>query len=394
MRILVTAYSIAPSTGGARVGILGICQGLARRGHEVTLFATNADGNGIIDVPLGVPTLQEGVETYFYPVQISMFGNAISLPMARALKRKIPQSDIVLIHSLYQFTPTIAAYYCRKYNVPYILRPHGTLDPFLVYRRRWPLKWAYIKLFEVRNFRGAAAIQYSSAMEEDMTKRFVGGPIRSLVIPEGIDLEKFANLPARRLFRARYPETIGKTLILFLGRFDQKKGIELLVEAFSEVALHRADVHLLLVGGGDGDYVKQIVGMLQDRGMTHRSTYTGMVSDQEKMEALADADLFVLPSRGENFGIAVVEAMACGLPVIISDQVGIWKEIAGAGIVTRCDPSEIADALERLVDDPVLRRRLGEHAKQLAEIHFSQDRMAERMEEAFNRIVAEPITIS
>lgn len=396
MRILVTAHSIAPSTGGGRVGTLGICRGLAGRGHQVTLVATNADGKGTIDVPLGVPTEQEGVETYFYPVQLSLWGNAFSLPMARAMKRNVPQSDIVLIHSLYQFTSTVAAYYCRKNKVPYILRPHGTLDPFLVYRRRRFLKWAYINVFEEKNFRHAAAIQYSSKMEEAMTKQFVDAGSRSLVIPEGINLAGFSNLPIRGLFRTRYPKTIGKTLILFLGRFDQKKGIELLVNAYSEVARRRADVHLVLVGGGEQSYTEYIVKLVRDRGITRRVTLTGMLSDQEKIAALTDADVFALPSRGENFGISVVEAMACGLPVLISDQVGICPEItaAEAGIVTQCDSREIAVALERLIDDPDLRRRFGEHGKCLAETHFGLDRMAERMEVAYSQFVTGQKTTS
>jgi len=393
LRILVTAAGIAPSTGGGRVGILGMCRGLAHRGHQVTLLTTNTDGSGVINVPLGTPVDQEGVETYFYQAQLR---NMFSLPMATALKRMVPLSDIVLIHSLYQFTSTIAAHYCRKNKVPYVLRPHGTLDPFLVYRRRWLLKWAYIKLFEVRNFRGAAAVQYSSAMEEGMTQRFVSGPMRSIVIPEGISLEKFTNIPIRGSFRTRYPETVGKTLILFLGRFDQKKGIELLVASFNELALRRTDVHLLLVGGGDSDYINKIMGMLRDRGIAHRSTYTGMVSEQEKIRALTDADIFVLPSHGENFGIAVVEAMACGIPVIISDQVGIWQEVAEAeaGIVTRCDSAEIILAMEELVGNPFRMRRLGENGKKLVAMQFTQGRMAERMEKAFNRLIVEFETLS
>ncbi len=364
-----------------------MCRGLAKRGHQVTLFTTNADGNGVIDVPLGIPIDQDGVETYFYETQLGK----LSFPMANALKRMIPQSDIVFIHSLYQFTSTIAAYYCRKNKVPYVLRPHGTLDPFLVYRRLWFLKLIYINLFEVRNFSGAAVVQYSSVMEEEMTQQFISGPIRSIVIPEGINLEGFVNLPLRGSFRTLYPEMAGKTLILYLGRFDQKKGIDLLVESFSMVAHHRADVHLLLVGGGNSNYVEQITGMLQDRGMNHRSTYLGMVSDREKIKILADANIFVLPSRGENFGISVVEAMACGLPVIISDKVGIWQDIADAkaGMVTKCDSREIASAIETLLDNPTLMRTLGENGKQLVETHFSQERMAERMEKVFNRLIIE-----
>jgi len=371
--------------GGGRVGILGICRGLAERGHQVALLATNADGKGVMDVPLGVPTEQEGVETYFYPVQFSMWGNAISFPIARALKRRVPQSDIVLVHSLYQFTSTTAAYYCRKNKVPYVLRPHGTLDPFLVYRRRWPLKWAYINLFEKKNFNAAAAIQYSSRMEEKMTGHFMNVTSPSLVIPEGIDLEKFAKLPPRGTFRAKYPETAGKVLVLFLSRFHQKKGLELLIDACARAKAGRTDAQLVLAGGGDPDYVTQVSQKVRETGLSRCITITGQLSEEEKLAALADADLFVLPSFGENFGLAVVEAMACGVPVLISDKVGIWPEIAeaDAGMVAPCDPAKIADAIDRLVYDPEWRATLASRGRKLVHAHFSMDRMAERMERAY-----------
>lgn len=382
MRILVTAHSIAPSSGGLRVGVLGICKGLIKRGHQVTLVTTNADGKGVFDVPLGVPTLLEGVEVYFFSTQLLLFGNAISISLARALKLLVRHADIVLIHSLYQFISTVAAHYCRRYSVPYVLRPHGSLDPFLVYRRRWILKWCYLRLFEERNFRFAATVQYSSKMEEAMTGRFLTSQINSLIIPEGIDLKDFATLPSRGTFRARYPEMANKTLILFLGRFHQKKGLELLINAFALVANRCPIAHLVLAGSGDQDYIKHITQSLNDIGLDIRSTITGQLNDDEKLAALADADLFALPSHGENFGLAVVEAMACGLPVLISDKVGIWQDVAKfeAGIVTQCDSSKIADAMEKLVNDPGLRIKLGLNGKKLVEAQFNIDRMAERME--------------
>jgi len=141
----------------------------------------------------------------------------------------------------------------------------------------------------------------------------------------------------------------------------------LLVEAFSRVAGRRDDVHLVLAGSGDADYVMRIAGMLRDHGTSDRATITGQLDDEEKLAVLRDADVFVLPSYGENFGISVVEAMACGLPVLISDKVGIWREIAEAeaGIVTTCQSEKIADAIERLLNDPGLRTALGQHGKTL-----------------------------
>ena len=388
MRILVTSFSIAPRTGGLRVGVLGLCQGLANRGHQVSLYTTNADGNETLNVPLGISTLEETVEVFFYPAQKVIFGNVVSYPMVRALKQRVPNVDLVLIHSLYQLTSTVAAHYCRKFRVPYVVRPHGILDTTLARRRRWFLKWAYIKLFEKRNFDCAAAIQYSSRMEEEMARHFMTAKSPNLIIPEGISIEPFAKLPHRGSFRAKYPEMAGKFLILYLGRLHQKKGIKLLVEAFSRVAGHRDDVHLVLAGSGDSDYVMRITNMLRDLGVSDRATITGQLDEGEKLAVLRDADVFVLPSYGENFGISVVEAMACGLPVLISDKVGIWREIAEAeaGIVTTCQSEKIVDAIERLLNDPGLRMALGQHGKTLVGAQFSIDRMAERMETAYQAL--------
>src|SRR3989344_7451912 len=209
MRILVTSFSIAPRTGALRVGVIGLCQGLASRGHQVSLYTTNADGNETLDVPLGVSTREEGVEVFFYPEQKIIFGNVFSYPMVRALKHRVPNVDLVLIHSLYQLTSTAAAHYCRKFRVPYVLRPHGILDPSLARRRRWLLKWAYIQLFEKRNFNYAAAIQYSSRIEEELARQFMTVKSPNLLIPEGISLDPFAKLPQRGGFRAKYPEMAG-----------------------------------------------------------------------------------------------------------------------------------------------------------------------------------------
>ena len=385
MRILVTSFHIAPQSGGLRVGVLGLCKGLAKRGHQVSLYTTNADGNKTLDVSLGVSTLEEDVEVFYYPAQKTIFGNVLSYPMVRALKHRVPNVDLVLIHSLYQFTSTVAAHYCRKFRVPYVLRPHGILDTTPAHRRRWLLKWAYIQLFEKRNFDCAAAIQYSSRMEEEMARHFMTVKSPNLLIPEGISLEPFAKLPPRGSFRARYPEMAGKSLILYLGRLHQKKGLELLVEAFSRVAARRDDAHLVLAGSGDSDYVMRITKMLRDLGVFDRTTITGQLDDDEKLAVLRDADVFVLPSYGENFGISVVEAMACGLPVLISDKVGIWREIAEAeaGIVTTCQSEKIANAIQMLLSDPGLRMALGQRGKMLVGAQFSIDRMAERMETAY-----------
>ncbi len=388
MQILVTSFSIGPRTGGLRVGVLGLCRGLSSRGHQVSLFTTNADEGEVLNVPLGVPTFVEGVEVFYYPVQKVIFGNVLSFAMVKAFKHRVPNVDLVLIHSMYQLTSTVAAHYCRKFRVPYVVRPHGILDPTLARRRRWLLKWVYIQLFEKRNLNSAAAIQYSSQMEVELAHNFIDIKSPDLLIPEGVSLKPYEELPLRGSFRSKYPEMAGKSLILHLGRIHQKKGIELLIEAFSMAAVHRDDAHLVLAGAGDSDYVMRINKLILDFGVSKRTTITGQLSDFEKLAVLSDADVFALPSYGENFGISVVEAMACGLPVVISDNVGIWRDIkdGDAGIVTKCRPDKIALAVEKLLDDPSLRTAMGLRGKALVDARFSADRMSKSMDAAFQAI--------
>jgi glycosyltransferase involved in cell wall biosynthesis len=268
------------------------------------------------------------------------------------------------------------------------VRPHGILDSTLARRRRWLLKWVYLQFFEKKNLNSAAAIQFSSSMEEEMAKDFMTIKSPKLLISEGINVEPFKKLPHKGSFRARYPEMDGKSLILHLGRLHQKKGLELLVEAYYQIAKRRDDVHLVLAGSGDADFVMRITKMLQDFGIFHRVTITGQLDEDTKLAVLQDADIFVLSSYGENFGLSVVEAMACGLPVLISDKVGIWKEIveAGAGIVTTCESNKIADQIEKVLNDPELRLNMGQSGKSLVEAQFSTDRMAEKMETAYHSL--------
>lgn len=390
MKILVTAAGIGPETGGARTGILNICRSLNQRGHEVTLFTTRVKSEAVFDDNAMNFAEEEGFKINYYSADYILFGNVLSIPFARAIKREVSQSDIVLIHGLYQFTSTTTAFYCRKYKVPYVLRPHGTLDPFLVYRRRCLLKMAYLFFFEKRNFIRAAAIQYSSEMEQKMTERFISKSAQAIIISEGINLERFDHVVYRGRYRSIHPELENKIIVLFLGRFHQKKGIELLIEAFVRVVSQTCHAHLILAGSGDKSYTEKIMSKIERSGIFQYITVTGHLSNEEKNDILADADIFALPSYGENFGLAVVEAMACGLPVVISDKVGIWREVAegGAGLVAPCDSDKIADSLKELLNNPGLRSKLGQQGRKLAKSRFSMDEMARRMESAYQTLYA------
>jgi glycosyltransferase involved in cell wall biosynthesis len=387
MRILHVISTLAPRYGGPSQVCLELCQELARRGEQVAIYTTNVDGRGTLEVPTDIPVWTNAVEIRYFPVQAPR-RYAMSLPLAHALRRAIPEQDVVHIHSLYFFPSTVAAHYCRRAGVPYLVRPHGTLDPYH-FRHHRGRKWLYERLFEWRNLNRAAAIHFTTQEEEELT-RPLGLIARRVVVAPGVHAERYADGgPAGTAFRDAWPETQDRSIVLFLGRLNPKKGLDILAAAFGRLARQRADVHLVLAGPDDDGYGRAVRGWLEAEGVLHRATFTGMLLGRRKLAALRAADVFVLPSYTENFGVAVVEAMACGLPIIISDRVNICREVAaaGAGLVVPCDTGAVSRALAGLLDDPAGRAAMGARGRRLVAERFSWSAAGERMVEVYREIV-------
>jgi len=389
MRILHVIPSLARRHGGPPKAAQELCRELVRMGHEVTIYTTNLDGNQRLDVPVDQPIRgEDGVVRWYFATQRSgLYG--VSMSLIRALRRNIRSFDVVHIHTLYRFTSTVAAHYCRREGVPYILRTHGTLDPFLFYRHRLR-KRVYEALFETRNLESAAAVHFTADDEMSLAQS-LGLRFRGVVVPNGVDSKSLSDLgQLRERFARDWPETSGKRVILFLGRLTFKKGLDLLAKAFGALARTRSDIHLFLAGPDDEGYGKKVRQWLDDEGVLDLVTFAGMLEGECKEAAFAAADMFVLPSYTENFGIAVAEALAAGTPVIISNKVNIWREIsaAHAGLVVNCDVDELARAIATLFDSAQLRHDLSEAGKQLVAEKFNWPKIAVKMTAIYTDVIA------
>lgn len=326
-----------------------MARAVARLGHEVGIYTTDREADADERLPPGEAVLREGVEIRMFP-QGAPAMVATSWPLYRALRARIPQVDVVHIHSLYLFHTWAAARIARAAGKPYIVRPHGTLDPYLWQRHR-ARKSLLEALFQNRVLRHAAAIHYTTAEEMQLAAPYVHGA-PGVVIPNGIETEEYARLPAPGTFRTSHPEIGQRRIVLFLGRLNFKKGLDLLIPGFARVA-DRHDLHLVLAGPDDG-MADKVRGWIAEAKIGTRVTFAGMLTGAAKLAVLADSYCFALPSYSENFGIAVVEAMACGLPVAISDKVNIWREVvdAGAGLAGPTTIEEVARQLDALAADP------------------------------------------
>lgn len=386
MRILQVISNLSPRYGGPPKVCIEMSRALARVGEEVTIYTTNRDfPAGVMKVPHSVPVNKSGYTVWYFPVEFSPY--AMSLGMARRLRSKLQDFDVVHIHGLYRFPQAAAAHYARVHRVPYLIRPHGSLDPFLYNRRKNRLvKRAYEHLVERRNLDQAAAIHFTSQEEMDLTS-LLNLKAMGVVVPNGLDLAEYRDLPERGRFRERYG--LGdKKIILHLGRINFKKGLDILVGAFARLAKSREDVQLVLAGPDNEGFGVRVKGWLTERGVEDKAVFTGMLQGEEKLEVLVDADVFALPSYTENFGIAVVEAMASGLPVVISDRVNICREVeeAGAGLVTTCNERDVAEAISVLLEDCYTRQVMGEAGKALVRRCYDWDSLVWRLMDTYRRV--------
>lgn len=356
---------------------------VAALGHEVAIYTTDRDLDPEERTRLAADR-GDSIELRIFPQHFpALFGTSFAL--ARALPEAIERADVVHLHSLYLFHTWAAARLCRKLGKPYLLRPHGTLDPFL-WKRHRGRKAVLEFLFQNRVLREAAALHYTAEDEMRLAQPYTQGT-RGIVVPNGLDLAQYADLPLSGRFRAQHPEIGNRRIVLFLSRLNFKKGLDLLVPAFARAARRYDDLHLVIAGPDDGmkDQTEALVAI---EGIGGRTTFAGMLDHAAKLAAFRDAAMFVLPSYSENFGIAIVEAMACGVPVAISDRVNIWREIesAGAGLVARPAVDDVVRQIETLAADPAGAAAMGERGRTLVAEKFSWRRIACELESVYRSL--------
>lgn len=398
MRILHVIPSFAPAWryGGPVHAAYEMCRELARQGADVTVYTTNIDGPDDLDVPLDRAVVMDGFRVRYFQVQQPRF-YSFSMALARALKSDISAFDVVHVHSVFNWPITPAAAACRRHRVPYIVRPCGILDEDAVWKtyegpwtslRSGLKKSVYFQLLEKRNLEGASAIHFTS---EDEARKSAWTGLRTphFVCPLGVSFPD----PMNGAGDSDDFES-DKLVLLYLSRLDPKKGLDLLVPALSEVLQERDDAIFAVAGAGEPAFEREARDLVGRWGLGDRTLWFGAVEGDQKWRLLRRADIFVLPSYQENFGLAVVEAMAAGRAVLVSDRVGIHKEItrAGAGVVVPCDAAALRDALSTLIRRPDLRLEMGKRARELAVQRFGWPAIARQLLSVYQRVLnGEPV---
>lgn len=363
MKILQVISYFAPKFGGDVNVCYNISKELARRGHDITIlttdygfdsaFARDVEAHGVSVVPL--PT-RFNIGLFLYTPSIDAW-----------LEDNIELFDIIHMHNYRSFQNNRILRSAQKNDIPYIIQPHGSLIPF---SQKVFLKKLYDSIWSRTLLNNSARVIVLNATEAQQCQS-IGIPEESIeMIPNGIDVTEFDTLPESGEFRKRYDIPSNTRVVLYTGRLHRSKGLGLLIDAFHLLINRGLNIHLVIVGPDDG-YLKAILEKITDLGIQDSVRLIGFISQREKNQAFVDADVFVTPAFS-GFPVTFLEACASGTPIVTTnygDRLTWLNETAG--IVTEYDPTCIADALELLVTDSELSKRLGDNGRMIVANHFS-----------------------
>jgi glycosyltransferase involved in cell wall biosynthesis len=396
MKVLHVLPAVASVRGGPSHAVLAMVKALRAQGVEAEIATTNNNGLGLLDVPLNECIDYQGVPIRFFSQVSSPIENAsfsigsdkafIFAPeLAQWLWHHAHDYDLLENHYLFSYASSCAGAIARWQKIPYIVRTIGQLSPWALAQSQLK-KRLYSALIERQNLNRAAAIHCTSEGEAEDVRHF-GIQTQTFTLPLGVDLLT-ARPSAKSELHALYGILLETPILLFLSRIHPKKRPDLLLQVLHQLRVQALDCHLILAGSGDEQYLRELAHLVDSLGLTSRVTFTGFVAGQDKTLLLQGADLFMLPSYAENFGVAVAEAMAAELPVVVTPGVQISPEIAAyqAGLVVEGEVDTLTTAILDLLRSPETLLRFGENGKQLAKEKYCWSAIAQTLTHIYDSV--------
>jgi len=387
MRVLHVVPGVAPKYGGPSRVVFEMCHALQEQGLEVLIATTDADGQGRLPVGLGEPLIYEGVPAIFFSRQWSE-AFKYSHPLASWLNRNVKEFDVVHIHAIFSHSSLAASRACRRHGIPYVVRPLGSLVPWGLNHKR--LRKQFFWYLGVKQMLGgAAAIHYTTREEKRLAEDSLA-LARGVVIPLGTNGGILRSSVAPGIFRQHYSSLKTNPYVLILSRLHPVKGLELFLSVFLEATAEEEfrNWRLVLAGAGEVGYVASLKRLVRELGGQDRVLFTGWLDGTEKFSALQEAALMALPSYQENFGLSVVEALACEVPVFVSSYVGLAEEVqtAGAGWVVPLERVALLKTLTEVLREDSERVRRGKVGRELVCRRFLWSAVAGQLVELYSSI--------
>lgn len=371
MRVLHVTPYLAPEYGGPPLVVLKLIEGLQELGATCGLLSTN-----VAHVEPFHPAslkLSPATKLYLYD---AAFNNdyAFSFAFLKDINGILKQYDVIHIHGIWHFLGLIVGKKARALGIPYLVMPHGMISPSALSSKRWK-KLLYYRIIEQRHLRNASGLIYTNPEEERLATTIIGIKQTDYIVPLAVDAptSEQQKSHSKKLFNQRFPSTEGKINILFMSRLHERKGVFLLLEAFQKVLASEPEARLLIAGTGQKKAVRRLHELCNKLEINGSVQFLGPVYGEQKNLLLSHCDIYVLPSIQESFGLALVEAMAFGLPVITTKNVNIYRDIdkSQAGIIIDLEISNISNMILKLYRDPQLCKIIGEQAKRFVSENFS-----------------------
>ncbi len=380
MRILHVLQSLDPAWGGIAHVVPMLARRLNQAGDQCRIAALHGDR-------FGEPPRFDGLDVLTFEAKPkSRLGR--SREFRRQARELVESADVVHLHGLWTAQNHVTAKAARKLARPYVMTPHSMMMPWAWNRSAWkkrPVGW----LFEHRNLREAACL-HALAEGEAAHMRTLGFNQNIEVIPNGLDLAEFDQLPPADGIEARFPATRGKKWVLFVGRIAVQKGIVQGMQAAFDVFAADRDWHGVIVGPDEFGLRKMLEAGIARKGMKDRVTFTGMLGRQDILACLGRASILLQPSLSEGLSLSILEAMAAGVPVVISDACNMPEvNDQNAGRVVEPRRRPISAALRELVALPEDKRRaMGQNGRMLVKNRFTWGMLIPKYQGMYKRVAS------
>lgn len=376
MKILQVIQFFAPKFGGTVDVVYNLSKELSKRGHEITIITT--DLNYAKDY---VSELEnEGVKVIPFKCVFNFASFLYSPSMNNWLKLNIQKFDLVHLHNFRSYQNNIVHKYSKKYDVPYILQAHGSVLPFF---QKQKIKKVYDHFWGYKLLEDASTVIALTETERKQYKEMGVPEDKIEIIPNGINLSEYQNLPERGKFRKKYNINNNEKVILYLGRINKIKGIDLLIRSFVDVSKELKGTKLVIVGPDDG-FKNCLINLLKKLQLEDTILFTGPLYNKDKLSAYVDADAYVLPSFYETFPNTVIESCACGTPIIITDRCGISDMVKDkVGLVVEYEKTSLTTGLIKILRDDTLKNDLNKNCKGFVLEKFSLNDVITKVEEIY-----------
>jgi glycosyltransferase involved in cell wall biosynthesis len=386
VKILQVFDLFTPHTNGTVKLLYELSKALLLKKHEVTIYCSD------FKIDQGYIDSLQGLKAYPFHNWFNLAGFRIMPDIIGGARRGLHGFDIIHLHSCRSFANVVTHHYAKKYRVPYVLDAHGSAPRMTAGKRgvKWLLKWLFDIAFGYRLLRDASRVIAETEVGINEYRELGVKEDKIVLITPPLPVEEFADLPAQGLFRQKY-DIKAKHVVMFLGRINWIKGLDFLAESFYELARHRSDVILAIVGPDDG-YKPTLEGIVEKLKLSDRVLFTGFLGGKDKLSALVDADVVVQTSRYEQGAWAPLEAVLCSTPIIVSSNSGAGEDVRriDAGyLVEWGNKNDLVDKIQYVLDNPDQTAIKTRKARDYLERNQSMSSRIREYEELYARCIRE-----